>query len=255
MPHGLYFLFVSGTRPARGAMLAAVDEMEFASVTHDPASSPVEPNDPALGRGGYSGQWLELMTSGLTFDLLGMAPGPGVADPPTVHRLALEEQPLFDEMEAMVLMPGPHLADAANSLPIVRAMLDLGCRIADTLGNVAAMCWSPARAATQTALFCRGIRGWTAGGPFPAVGLTAFAVGENGLLRSEGMAFFVGQELQFQYQIAEDRLAATRLGMRLVHDIVGTGRVDAMREFFSDDGRRYLLTPTPDARTVEVTLI
>ena len=251
-PQGLYLLFAPGARPQRSDVLAMVEALDLVWVSHDPASSPVDPQEAAQGRDGYSGQWLELMMSGLTFDLLGMAPAPGVAVPQVVHRVALGAECDPHDKEAMVLVPGPHLADGANSLPIVRAMLDLGCKMARRLDGVEAICWSPARSATATELFCRSVEGWTEGGPFPALGLTSFAANDAGHFASEGLGFFVGQELRFHPTLAQDRLAATRLGMRLVHDMVSAGRVDEAREFVTEDGARYTLSPVPDSDIVEV---
>ena len=251
-PQGLYLLFKPGARPRRSDVLAMVDALDHVWVSHDPASRPAEPKDASQGRDGYSDQWLELMMSGLTFDLIGMAPAPGVAVPQVVHRVALDTACDPRDKEAMVLVPGPHLADGANTLPIVRAMLDLGCKMVRRLGGVDAICWSPARSATATEMFCRSVEGWTQGGPFPALGLTSFAVDEEGQFASEGLRFFVGQELRFHPTLAQDRLAATRLGMRLVHDIVGAGRVGIAREFVTEGGERYSLVPVADSEIVEV---
>ncbi len=252
-PQGLYLLFSPGARPQRSRVLAAIETHDFVSVSHDPASSAADPEQSAEGREGYAGQWLELMISGLTFDLLGLAPAPSVKPPEVAHRMALDVDCNPDEKEAMALVPGPHLADAANSLPIVRAMLDIGCKLARALEDVEAICWSPSRSAMSTGLLCRSVDAWLGGGPFPALGITAFSQGEDGCLVSEGLAFFVGQELRFHPSLAEDRLAATRLGLRLVDEIVGTGRVEGQREFVTEDGQRLLLAPDHGTGIVEVT--
>ena len=251
-PQGLYLLFEPGARPQRSDVLAMVEALDLVWVSHVPASGPVDPQDTVKGRDGYSEQWLELMSSGLTFDLLDMAPAPGVAVPQVVHRVAVAAECDPHDKEAMVLVPGPHLADGANSLPIIRAMLDLGCKMARRLEGVEAICWSPARSATDKELFCRSVEGWTEGGPFPAFGLTSFGADEEGHFASEGLSFFVGQELRLHPTLAQDRLAATRLGMRLVHEIVSAGRVGEAREFATEDGERYTLNPVPDSDIVEV---
>ena len=251
-PQGLFFLFSAGERPTRGTILALIETMENVWVSFDPASAGDDPRDSAEGRNAFRGQWLELMMAGLTFDLLGLAPLPAVEPPAIAHRLATDQLRDSDQLEGLALVPGPHIADGANSLPIVRAMLDLGCRLASGLPGIEAVCWSPARTAIETAMFCRLVEGWMAGGPFPALGLTAFAPQDDGSLVSEGLGFFVGQELRLSPPLCEDRLAATRMAMRLVHEVVGTGRIESGQEITLDSGERLWLSPGEDRGLIEV---
>ena len=125
-PAGLYLLFDPGSRPLRSGVLAALETLPNIVVSHDPASSVAGPARNVDPTGEMDNHWLELLISGMTFDLLGMSPGPGVMTPQISHRIACDSEADFETMEAMALVAGPHLADGANSLPIVRAMLQLG---------------------------------------------------------------------------------------------------------------------------------
>lgn len=249
---GVYMLFSPGDRPDREQLLEAVEDMPLAAITHDPAEHPPGSSLDGEGDGRRPGEWLELLQSGMTFDLLGLSPGPSVASPAIAHRLACDAH--FDpaDHEAIALVPGPHLADGANSLPIVRAMLDLACGIARRIVGVRTICWSPARSAVAMPMFCQSVEQWLGGGPFPALGLTSFSLDERGAMRSEGLAHFLGQELSIAPELASDRIAATRLGARLVHDLVARGRLESPREFIAEDGLGFLLSPSENASQIEV---
>lgn len=249
---GVYLLFSPGDRPDRRQLLAAIEDMPLAATTHDPAEQAAISSSGCDAEGRQPGEWLELLQSGMTFDLLGLSPGPSVASPTISHRLACDAH--FDpaDHEAIALFPGPHLADGANSLPIVRAMLDLACGIARRVDGVRTICWSPARSAVAMPMFCQSVEQWLEGGPFPALGLTSFAIDERGAMRSEGLAHFLGQELSIAPELASDRIAATRLGARLVHDLVASGPLDAPREFIAEDGLGFLLSPSENASQIEV---
>lgn len=251
-PAGLYLLFGPSSRPRRSDVLAALKGLPDIAVSHDPASSTAEPGDDAAKTFGMAENWLELLISGMTFDLLGLAPGPGMVKPQIAHRIACDSDADLESMEALALVAGPHLADAANSLPIVRAMLKLGCGLASVLDGANTLCWSPARTAMAKSMFCGSVDRWLGGGPVPGLGLTAFRVDQDGALSSEGLDFFVDQELRLSPDLAQDRIAATRLGVRLVHEIVGTGRVDVPREFVTEAGERVWLEPQAATGLIEV---
>lgn len=250
-PAGLYLLFASGARPRRSDILAAVDAIPLASVSHDPRRVGQEDNSSAT-RPGHEGDWLEIMVSGLTFDLLGLAPGPSVDIPEIAHPLACDAA--FDPtlMEALAFLPGPHLADAANSLPIVRGMLQLACDLVNKLPAVAAVCWSPARTVMPGHMLCKAVEAWLSGGPFPAIGLTAIRISEDGVLVTEGLDFFIDRELRLEPGPSQDRLSATRLAIRLIHEMVGNGPLDATRDFVTEDGDRLSLVPDDAGSLIRV---
>lgn len=251
-PAGLYLLFEHGTRPMRSRVLAALDALAHVAVSHDPASSAANPPRMDGQPDGSGSHWLELLIAGMTFDLLGMAPGPALVAPQIAHRIGCETETDLEALEALVLVPGPHLADGANSLPIVRAMLELGCGLAAELEHAKTLCWSPARTAMPKTMFCASVEKWIGGGPVPGLGLTSFAVDGDGLVISEGLDFFVGQELRFSRGLSQDRIAATRLGVRLVHEIVGSGHLEAPREVVIAEGNRLFLQPDVSTGLIEV---
>ena len=250
---GIYLLFPAGRRPDRADIIAAIEQLPLAAISHDPTEQP-KPYPHGDDHGdARAGDWLELILSGMTFDLLGLAPGPSVAIPTIAHRFACDAHFDPDKHDAIALVPGPHLQDGANSLPIVRAMLDLACGIARRIDGVETICWSPARSAIAMPMFCQSVEQWLGGGAFPALGLTSFSLDEGGALTSEGLAHFLGQELSISPEIASDKVAATKLGARLVHDLVAVGRLEAPRRYTTDDGSGLLLSPTENASLIEVT--
>ena len=254
-PTGLFILFDRGMRPQRSTVLRVIDEIPYTTVSHDPASSPADPQTQE-GAGVVSeGPWLELMVSGLTFDLLGLAPGPGTTMPDVAHKLACTHDLENDAIEAIALVPGPHLTDGANSLPVVRALVELGCALARNLEHAHTICWSPARTAMDPLAFCRSVDAWLSGGPFPALGLAAFVVNDDGAMTTEGLNFLFGHELRFHPELSYDRLEATKIGMRVIHEIVGRGPVSQPWEFEIGGNSRLLLSPSNLAHLIEVTRI
>lgn len=252
---GVYLLFEPAGRPDAQAVFSAVEQMPLASVTHDPERDGHARTAPAGPADAIPRRWLELMLSGMTFDLLGLSPGPCVRTPVIAHRFGCD--PDFDPeaVEAMALVPGPHLLDGANSLPIVRAMLDLACGIARRVPGVRTICWSPARTAVALPMFCKSVEAWLAGGAFPALGLTGIALREDRLLASEGLAYFVGQELVIGAELSRNRIRATKLATRLIHEIVGSGRIERPREYRADDGAMLMLSPVRGGSEIEVSLM
>ena len=252
-PQGLFLLFEEGRRPDRGQLLSAIADIPSASVSHDPSlKGEPEGESAANSDPAHSGDWLELLQWGITFDLLGMGPGPSVAVPEIAYRFGCDVDAGAEGAEAIAIVPGPHIADGAHSLPIVRAMLDLGSGLAQGLEGVLAVCWSPARSAMGVGVFSRSVEGWLAGGAFPSLGLAGFAMQDDGTMASEGLAHFTGQELLLDGRLAADPVAATRLGARIIHELVASGRLEEPREFETTDGALVKLLPAASGETIEV---
>lgn len=251
LPPGIFLLFEKGRRPRKLEILAAIDAIDAASVSFDPSRTEqsCRSEDKTLS---HSGEWVELLQWGMTFDLLGMAPGPSVSTPDIAYRFGCAFDPADAQGEAIALVPGPHLVDGSHSLPIVRAMLDLASEIAARLEGVQAVCWSPARSAMAPEIFTRAVEGWLAGGAFPALGMTGFAVNETGEMVSEGLDHFIGQELSLDAELASDPVAATRLGARLVHELVGSGKLEKPREFVTQEGLSFRLSPDESGTIIRV---
>jgi hypothetical protein len=207
----------------------------------------------ALGEGdGSSPKGIELLRDGMTYDLVGAAPGRGIALPPPRHRFGLPPDFTIDGCEAMALQPGPHLASGARTVPVVRTMMGVAAMTIAHLPRLRALAWPAAGTLIGCDFFVSSMTAWIAGGAFPALGLTAFAADPDEGLRSEGLAFFTGQELRLDADLTSDRAAAARLGIRLVNQLVGQGPVTGTEAIIGPDGERLTLDPSLGARVIRV---
>lgn len=249
---GLMLTFARGSRPDRAAVTAAIAGLARAAISHDPAAAD-RPHHAAVPprSDGETADWLELVVDGLTFDLVGLAPGPALTAPEVVHRYNCDID-CMAEGEAVGLFPGPHIAQAVATLPILRTLLGLAADLVQALPGVETVCWSPARSAIAPQFFMRSIRAWLGGGPFPALGLLGLSFDPSGALRSEGLRFLVGAELLVEAELAADRARAMRLAVRIVHEVVGAELSDAMQEFVTEEGECLLLAPDPAARVIAI---
>lgn len=195
--------------------------------------------------------WVELVASGMAFDLCGLSPAPVEPLPPLVHAFGYDgqAQPRFGE--AVALRPGSHLAGGEAMLPVVRTMVGLAARLAQMPG-VQGVSWHPARSLVEPALFVRMAAAWLAGGAFPALGLTALARDPDGGLRSEGLAFFIGQELRVEPFEGGPMPGGPRLAMRLIHSLVEDGPVRGPVHLHGPDGERLLAEPSANGAFVRV---
>lgn len=241
----LLIVFPETRRPDRRAIFDAVARSEQFLVSHDPGE-PME-------RDGNTGAWLELLMDGLTFDCMGLQPGPPMqrAEPRHVFQIGNRN---FAACEAIALTPGPHLAGAENTVPVVRTIVSLAFQLCEHLEDAIAVQWEPSACLIGNNYFKEVSERWLEGGPFPALGLSGIAVAENGLLRSDGLAFFTGQELELTEQLSADRVSASQLMVRLIDRLVMWGRVQETSEVAGGDGGPLLLTPSVDGKTVSVRL-
>ncbi|MBO6526810.1 hypothetical protein [Erythrobacter sp.] len=250
---GLVLLFEHGSRPDRETIRAALAHHSRISISHDPAIAAHAPHvvvrkDPPED----DSDWLELLADGLTFDLLGLCPGPGIAIPEIEYLFNCEVESEASG-EALGLFPGPHIAHGANALPIVRTLLGLGAALTRSLDGIRTVCWPPARSAIAPKFFARTVDAWLAGGPFPALGMLGMRFGERGALTTEGLDFFIGSEMAIEPGLCTDRTAATRLAVRVAHELVGRECLSASREFVTEAGDTLLLVPDPDAGLIRIT--
>lgn len=242
-------LFAPGKRPDRAAIRAFAARQQSVSISHDPDSDDA-PHADALWPGQQG--WLELLTGGLTFDLSGLAPGPASPFPMIDHRFDLPAIPSPEGHEAMTLRAGPHLAAGGNSFPLNRTMLALACDLVRQFEHLAAVCWGPARSAIGRRFFESVITAWLDGGPFPALGLTAFVETPDHALESVGLGFWIGQELRIEPPLSADRVAATRLGIRLVNQLVIIGGLKEDDRIVAPDGTRLVLRPSRERAIISV---
>ena len=196
---------------------------------------------------------LELLLNGLTFDLVGLAPGPSVSVPEVEFRIDCPKDLDLNDFELVGLAPGPHLSGGANSLVIARVLNSLGTSLARELANVQGFFWLPSLSVTGPEFFTSAINAWIEGGPFPALGLSAFRLSPHGEMESVGLSFFIGQELLLAKELAQDPAAATRLGMRLVHHLALHGALEESQLVTGPDGAQLQLMPTEAGNKVKVT--
>ena len=188
----------------------------------------------------------ELLSEGLTFDLGGLAPQEPIARPNYAHTVALP--PTFDPagLAGLSFAPGPHLAGAQHLLPVVRVAAGLVLKLAP-LAGLRAIVWHPARTIMSPAWFAESIGIWLAGGPFPAMALTALIKGENGF-DSEGLAFLIGQEFSLQSKGPVPTREDSRIAVRLTDWLVAHGRVDAACEVVLSGAGAVWLEPAGQNR-------
>ena len=203
------------------------------SVSHRP--------DPSEG-------WLELLSSGLTFDCLGIAPGSPAAVPPPGAMLGLDAIP---DGESVALRPGPHIAAGRGLLPVVRVLAAVGMRLA-ALPGVRAVCWQPAGSWMEPGYYRRVVGDWLDGGAFPALGLTSLRRESNGAMVSLGLGLLIGQELRFEPDRTLSAGAVARISVRLIHELISNGPLTVPKEFTGADGEQLLAVPVRGGEQLRV---
>lgn len=233
-------LFPKGREPDSATMRAKCDNAGRIAVTHE------------MPANGERAAGFELLRDGMTFDLIGMAPGPSPAPLQSRHRYGVPEDLIETRKAALILRPGLHLEGGAYSLPVVRVMMDLACALARELDDLCALAWRPASSLVGVEFFCNSITHWIGGGPFPALGLTGLATAPDGGLQSEGLAYFIGQELRVEPELAEDKMLAAQLAVRLINQLVYEGRMEAPQQIVAHNGMRLLMAPSINKRFIRV---
>jgi hypothetical protein len=221
---GISLLFAEGKRPSANDIERLLASADIAGAA---AHVSYRSADDAEGM-------LELLVSGLTFDLCGLAPARPCTLPPRAHDFGLNGGPQPAVLEAITLVPGLHLSGGFAMIPVVQAMLGLIGHIALPLA-VEAVCWHPARSWMEPQYFSRLALGWLSGGAFPALGLTALADTGDGV-RSEGLAFFAGQELLVSRREDESAADAAKLAVRFIDYVVSNGPLRREIDFEGPDG-------------------
>lgn len=183
--------------------------------------------EPASGGAGLQmaevASWCEVLVDGLTFDIRGFCPRRPVEQ---FAPAATYGDVPPSELEAIAIIPGPHIAAGSADTPILQAMARLTSSLAEELDAVA-VSWAPARTLMSRDYFSAVVDAWTRGGAFPALGLTAFHPGAHGGGRSEGLRFFLGLELELAPHALDNAAQSTRLAIRLIDRLVSGPPVPA----------------------------
>lgn len=263
LARGVYLIFSRGERPDRAAIHDFAQAHPAISLTLDPLAGPslrhggkddasssvtVERGEALTGEG----DWVELLHSGLAFDLEGLVPGDAFGLPDVAHHFDFRAPVIAAEYEVVRLVPGNHLAGGEGSLPVLRGILALARDLVQHFEQIQGIFWPPASSIIGRRFFESTTSAWLDGGAFPALGLTAFREMVDGGLQSVGLSFLIGQELRIEPGLAGDKVAATRLGVRLVNLLVLTGRVERSEQITGPEGQRLQLDPSPNGKFVRV---
>lgn len=260
---GLYLLFARGKRPTRSAVCEFAEKHHGTSLSHDPGATPPlyvvdsqsafpSPNVTALKTCEEEDVWVELLSNGLTFDLAGLAPGPGAEFPEVSYRFDLEAAPTPSRYEAVRLLPGQHLSGGAQTVPIMRGLVELARDLTNQFEEMAVVVWPPSRSAIGRRYFESVATAWLEGGAFPALGLTAFRETIDQGLQSVGLSFWIGKELRIEPNVAPDKVSATRLGVRIVNQLVLVGGLDGTERIVAPDGSRLVMKPSDNGKFIRV---
>ena len=237
---GLSLLFDAGDRPTAAGILKLLSGEDTAQTGFSVSHQPPE----AEG-------WLQLLSSGLTFDLTGLSPASSAPMPLIRQFLGLPENLDSYGFEVLVLKPGLHLRGAAAMMPVVRVMVALASQLAEAFG-ARAVCWHPAECCMEARYFGRVAEDWLFGGPFPALGLTAIQERPDGGVESRGLTFFIGQEVQVEAQRREPTSETVKLAVRAIDYLVRNGPLHEPQQLDAPDGEVVTAEVAPGGKLVRV---
>lgn len=210
-PLGASLLFAPSDIPSAAAIDALLSTGEagapMARISYRPADDP---------------GWLELLASGLTFDMSGLAERDLLRPRDLPHAYGFEQAPDFANLGAVELVPGGHIAGGSAMPPVVRTLAGLAASMALQM-PVAAVGWHSAGTVMAPTYFARLVMNWLRGGAFPALGLTALIHAEDGIVSSHGLATFAGQEFRIQPGAAETPPESVKLALRVADHMVRYG--------------------------------
>lgn len=238
MDSAVSILFAGGRRPDASAVNELVQADGGFSVSYDP--------QPEAGE-----HWLELLASGLTFDLTGLAPGPPMEKPRRVQSFGLPDRLDAGAMEAIRLAPGPHLSGAGRMVPVLRCQAWLAAQLA-ALPGVHAVAWHPAESWCAPDYYRESVLRWIAGGAFPGLALTSLASQPDGSMRSVGLTPFAGQELHLLPGLTGDDAERAKIALRLLHWLVESGGIHEPSTLTGPSGEQLMLEPDTQFGTLRV---
>jgi hypothetical protein len=251
----LFCLFAKGERPDFPALRRFAKRQGTVAVVHMPGGdAPAFELAEGLGeednvattvaeRG--SPVTVQLVRTGLSFDLAGLYPGSVMDFPQPAFRFDCDALPRADTFEALELSPGRHIAGGARSIPVVKGLMATARDLAEHFPALDMLVWPASTSAIGRRYFESVISAWLETGAFPGLGLTAFRTTSTGDLESVGLDFWLQRELRLVRDLARDPVAATRLGVRLVNQLILAGGVQDGERFAAPDGRMLTLRLSP----------
>lgn len=237
----LSIVFAEGKRPDHAALVRYAADRAGAGygygyvVTHAAADEEAH-------------NWAELLVSGLGFDCLGLAPGPAAQLPPIGPVFGLNSVLVG---ESISLQPGPHITAGAALPPVVRTLLGLAAALS-SLPAVGAVCWHPAGAWMEPQYFQKITADWLQGGVFPALGLTVLQRTGDGAMVSQGLSFFIGQDLRIEPTAAASPEIAARLAVRLIDHLILCGPIREPQAVMLDGLEPVLAVPLDHGTTLSI---
>ncbi|MEL7317282.1 MAG: hypothetical protein AAFN04_01430 [Pseudomonadota bacterium] len=196
--------------------------------------------------------WIELLREGLTYDLRGLAQGPGCGFPRADHKIDLDPQIAPSRYEALHLLPGHHLAGGHRTMPVVKGLIATARDLTHHFSHLEAVVWPASKSAIGRRFFESTTTAWLDGGPFPALGLTAFRQAIDGAFQSVGLEFWIGQELRIEPSLVSDQVTATRIGVRLINHLILMGGLEKDDLVTAPDGTRLALDLSENGRYIRV---
>lgn len=172
--------------------------------------------------------------------------------PVIIHQFDMAEMPDPSECDPIQLLPGPHVSAGGNSLPVAKALVGLASDLLCHFDDLVAVVWPPSNSVIGRRFFESTTSAWISGGPFPALGLTAFRETLDGAVQSVGLEYWIGQEIRIEPPLSADPVAATRLGVRLVNQLVILGGIEGSERIVGPDGSRLLLTLSRNQKFIRV---
>ncbi len=260
--NGLYVLFATGKRPDRAAVRDFVASQRMVSLTHDPTEDlPVhlaasDGRQLRQGEGNHVRDteciWVELLRDGLMFDLIGLAEGSAVGFPKIERQFDLGEALGPARYEALQLVPGHHLTGGERTMPVVKGLMALARDLVHHFDEIEAVFWPPSASAIGRRFFESVSTAWLDGGAFPALGLTAFRETTDGALQSVGLDFWIDQELRIEPPLSIDKISATRLGVRLINQLVLVGGIEGSERIVAPDGNLLVMRTSRNGKFIRV---
>lgn len=232
-------LFKADHLPHPADIFALADNDRSFFVSHD------------LRLDGDPAQALELLAAGLTFDCRWPDADPGTDVPDALGRHDVLPGLAMHDLQALRLLAGAHLHGGQAALPMAQEALTLAARFSGLPGFQAAV-WHPARSWIGPAYLRSVAANWVEGGIFPAHGLVGLGSTADGAIQSEGLAFFIGQEIRIEAELLGDPGIAEKITARLADRLIGSTRVEAVAELAGPDGRMLRIAPSANGRVIRV---
>ena len=254
---GIFFVFDRGKSPDIGAIRSFVEATSdtFVSVEQlrNAVTKPVlAPDDNAQDMSSLQTLSVQLLHGGLTFDLVFSPDGQSDGFRSDLANFDCDWPLEAGLGSTLQLRPGHHIGSGANSLPIMRRFMELARDFVLHFDQIAAVIWPPAKSVIGRRYFDSSISAWLERGVFPPQGLVAFREAANGEFHSQGLDYFIGQELRIAADLMDDAGFPAGLSARLVNQLILSGTTTERQDLIAPNGRRISLNPIADGKIILV---